>query len=130
MTTRALPIAVLFSILALLPALAPPVAAAPLPQAPGAADETPAEAEAREPPIVLYMTTWCPYCRKARKLLDEIGADYVEKDIEKDAEALREFQVKGKGSSSIPLIDFDGEILRGYQEEKIRKLAAEVAARS
>ena len=100
----------------------------PVPPA-GAADDTAPGAEAQEAPIVLYMTSWCPYCRKARNLLDEIDADYVEKDIEKDPEARREFERKGKGGSGIPLIDFDGEILRGFHEEKIRKMAAEVAAK-
>lgn len=93
------------------------------------ADEMPAEvADVEPPPITVYMTSWCPYCRKAQKLLDEIGADYVSKDIEKDPEALREFQRKGSGGSGVPLIDFDGKTLRGFNADKIRKLANEVAA--
>lgn len=103
--------------------------AAPAPLA-GAVDDTAPEVEAQEPPIVLYMTSWCPYCRKARNLLDEIDADYVEKDIENDPQARREFERKGKGGSGIPLIDFDGKVLRGFHAEKIRKMAAEVATKT
>lgn len=75
-----------------------------------------------EPKIILYQTSWCGYCRKARKLLDELGAEYVAKDIEKDEEAHLEYSAKGKGYKGIPLIDFDGEIVQGYNEHYIRKL--------
>lgn len=78
-----------------------------------------------EPKIVMYATVWCPYCRKARKLLDELGVEWVEKDIEKDREAARELMRKA-GRSGVPVIDFDGLVVRGYNAEKIRELAAEI----
>lgn len=93
-----------------------------------AADDDAAEAD-EEPEVILYVTEWCPYCRKAQKLLDELEVDYLAKDIEKDAKALAEFRAKGKGGGGIPLLDFEGTVIRGYQEKEIRKLAAEQAAR-
>ena len=77
------------------------------------------------PKIVMYATSWCPYCRRARKLLNSLDVEWVEKDIEKDREAAREFAAKGRGSG-VPLIDFDGTLLRGFDADKIRRLAAEV----
>lgn len=82
-----------------------------------------AEAKAEQEPIVLYMTSWCGYCRKARKLLDDLDADFVEKNIEKDREAALEFQKKAGRGSGIPVIDFDGTIVRGYNAKLIKELA-------
>ncbi len=86
-----------------------------------------AEARAGEKPkITLYMTSWCGYCRKARKLLTKLDADFVAKDIEKNRKAATEFRRKNGGRSGVPLIDFDGELVRGYNEKQIRKLVAEL----
>lgn len=82
-----------------------------------------------EPRIVMYATTWCPYCRKARKLLNELDIEWVEKDIERDREAAREFAKKVGRGSGVPVIDFDGTLLRGYNPDKIRRLAEEVRKR-
>ncbi len=103
----------------------------------GAAPEAPegeaagsAQAESEKPKITLYMTTWCGYCRKANKLLTELDADFAAKDIEKDREAALEFRQKSGGQSGIPLIDFDGEVVRGYNERLIRELVAELQEES
>lgn len=34
--------------------------------------------------VILYETSWCPYCKKARELLKEMGVSLIEYDIEKD----------------------------------------------
>ncbi len=85
---------------------------------------TTAATSSREP-IVLYTTSWCGYCRKARALLTALGEDFEDKDIEKSAAARLEYTEKGNGYSGIPLIDIDGTLLRGFNETKIRRLVAE-----
>ncbi|MEE8526243.1 MAG: glutaredoxin family protein [Thermoanaerobaculia bacterium] len=82
------------------------------------------------PEIILYQTSWCGYCRKARQLLEDLDAVYVAKDIERDREAAREYQDKGRGYSGIPLIDFDGQLLRGYDEGAIRRMVREQKERA
>ncbi|NLU81974.1 mycoredoxin [Rhodococcus sp. HNM0569] len=34
--------------------------------------------------MIMYSTTWCGYCRRLKKQLDENGIGYVEIDIEQD----------------------------------------------
>jgi glutaredoxin len=79
--------------------------------------------------VILYMAEWCGWCRRARALLEEIGADYEEVDVERSAEGRREFEKKSRGRGSIPLLDVDGTIVRGYDEARIRKLVAELEER-
>ncbi len=105
------------------------VPAAPAAAAPAADEQAGAEqagADGDEPRITLYMTSWCGYCRKARKLLKELDADFVAKDVEKSREAAREFASKSGGRGGVPLIDFDGRIVRGYNDRLIRKLVREL----
>ncbi len=78
-----------------------------------------------EPRIVLYETSWCGYCRKAQELLKQLDADFEVKDIERDRQAAAEFRRKSGGRAGVPLIDIGGEIVRGYDERRIRKLVAE-----
>ena len=82
----------------------------------------------KKPDIILYQTSWCGYCRRARTLLTELGANFEAKDIQKDPSAAREYQQKGKGYGGVPLIDFSGEIVRGYSEQAIREHVRRIAA--
>ena len=82
-----------------------------------------------EPKITLYMTSWCGYCRKASKLLKELDADFVSKDVEKNRKAAAEFRRKNGGRGGVPLIDIDGELVRGYNAKMIRELVAELQAK-
>ena len=88
-------------------------------------------AEAGEAPeIVLYQTSWCGYCRKAGKLLKDLDAEYVVKDIEKNQAAAREYREKGRGYRGIPLIAYDDQVLKGYDERGIRAMVKDQKKRS
>lgn len=91
------------------------------------ADDAGSQASAAErSDVILYMTDWCGWCRKTRALLNEIGADFEEVDIEKSEAGRKEFEAKSGGQGGIPLIDIDGTIIRGYDEARIRRLVAEL----
>lgn len=70
--------------------------------------------------VILYVTSWCPYCNKARDLLRSLGVTIVEHDIEREPEKRFEMTAKS-GSRGVPVLDVEGIILRGYSEEAIRQ---------
>ena len=41
-------------------------------------------------PVIIYSTTWCAYCKLLKQYLDNKGVEWVEKDIERDADAYHE----------------------------------------
>ena len=88
--------------------------------------DRPAAELAPQPPVVMYSTSWCGYCRKARQLLDELQVTYVEKDIEKSAEAKREHAAIARGSG-VPVLDIGGTVIRGYSAQAIRKAVADLS---
>src|SRR5436305_3591454 len=99
------------------------VTPAPEPAAPPVPSAAPA---ARTHRIVLYEASWCGHCRQVRQLLRQLGAPFVGKDVERSESAFREFWRKGKGSRAVPLLDVGGTMVRGYHEEEIRRLVADL----
>jgi glutaredoxin len=71
--------------------------------------------------VIMYMTSWCPYCSKARKYLHSLGVNLIEYDIEKDRRRGEEMLSKSGGSRGVPLIDIEGIIIRGYNSDAIKK---------
>ena len=69
---------------------------------------------------VMYMTSWCPYCSKARKYLRSMDVNLIEYDIEKDRSKREEMLSKSGGSRGVPLIDIEGIIIRGFNTDAIR----------
>ena len=62
--------------------------------------------------IVVYSTTWCPDCKRAKKFFGEQRVPYVNIDIETDAEAMAYVERVNHGKRSVPTIIFpDGDIL-------------------
>jgi glutaredoxin len=79
---------------------------------------TTAAAQNAEPqpsqPVVMYATSWCPYCAKARAYFQRTGTAYTEHDIEKSSEARAEF--KRLGGRGVPLILVGNEKVAGFSE--------------
>lgn len=88
--------------------------------APPGADAAEPRASSEEPQVVLYMTSWCGYCRRTSQLLKALGVDYIAKDIEKDPAAAEAYR-KG-GYRGIPIIDIGGNIVQGFKPTLIHNL--------
>jgi thioredoxin reductase (NADPH) len=62
--------------------------------------------------IVVYSTTWCPDCKRAKKFFGEQRIPYINIDIEEDGPALELVQEINGGKRVVPTIIFpDGDIL-------------------
>jgi glutaredoxin len=71
--------------------------------------------------VVVYTTKWCGWCRKTLAWLDQRGVDYVNKDIESD-DRYRSELVEKTGRTSIPVVEIDGELIRGYDPGRMAQL--------
>jgi glutaredoxin-like YruB-family protein len=73
----------------------------------------------RDIKVVMYMTSWCPYCKKAKDYINSQGVSLIEYDIERDRNAEDEMVKKTGGSHGVPVVDVEGIIIRGYSAEAI-----------
>jgi len=67
--------------------------------------------------VEIYTTDYCPYCKKAKALLDKKGIEYEEIDISHDEPTMRAklAQMTG-GRSSVPQIFINGESIGGSDD--------------
>lgn len=73
--------------------------------------------------VVLFATSWCGYCAKARDLLKTAGVPFVEHDIETSVEGKQQYDAIG--GQGVPILLINGEIVRGYNPNLIVKLIQE-----
>jgi glutaredoxin-like YruB-family protein len=71
--------------------------------------------------VIVYTTSWCPWCRKTTAWLDERGIEYENRDIEKNP-AWREELLDKSGGTSIPVVEIDGEVIRGFSPARMGEL--------
>ena len=66
--------------------------------------------------VELYTTMFCPYCARARALLERKGIAYTEIDIIDEPERRGEMVRRAGGRSTVPQIFIDGEHIGGSDE--------------
>ncbi len=66
--------------------------------------------------VEIYTKGWCPYCRMAKRLLEEKGQEFVEFDVELEAEKYREMLDRSEGKWTVPEVFINGNLIGGYDE--------------
>jgi glutaredoxin 3 len=81
--------------------------------------------------VLIYTTTWCGYCVRAKALLDSREIDYDEVNLDDDPQ-FRQKLLDLTGGWTVPQILVDGRPIGGYTElwrlDKSGRLAEEFAA--
>ena len=71
--------------------------------------------------IIIYTTPTCVYCKMTKAFFKENNVVYEEKDVSVDA-AARDEMVAKSNQMGVPVIDIDGELIVGFDKERISKL--------
>jgi mycoredoxin len=62
--------------------------------------------------ILMYTTSWCGDCRRAKRVFGDLGIPYTEVNIDDEPQAAEQVKQLNKGMRSVPTIVFaDGTIL-------------------
>jgi len=78
--------------------------------------------------VVVYTTSWCPHCARAKAFMDSAGIHYTERDIEAsevDASNLERINPR----LSVPTFDVEGEVLTGFSPQGLVDAIDRVARR-
>jgi glutaredoxin 3 len=71
--------------------------------------------------VIVYSTPTCPYCKMAKEFLKENKIDFENIDVSTDTENAQEM-IRKSGQMGVPVLDIDGEIVVGFDREKISEL--------
>jgi len=74
----------------------------------------------KKPHIKVYSTPMCPYCYTLKEFLKENGFEFEDIDVSKDKKSLDEM-IEKSGQMGVPVIEIDGEVIMGFDKEKICK---------
>ena len=65
--------------------------------------------------IKIYTTNFCPFCVRAKRLLEEKGAHFEEINLEDKPDELKSLKDR-TGLRTVPQIFIDGQLIGGYSE--------------
>lgn len=68
--------------------------------------------------VTVYSTTWCGFCKQAKKYFDSIGVKYDDVNVEQNYEAAEEM-VKKSGQMGVPVIEIGNDVIIGFDKPKI-----------
>lgn len=71
--------------------------------------------------VKVFITPACPYCYTLKEFLKENKIEFIEVDVSQDEKA-REELIKKSGKMEVPVLEVDGQIVAGFDKEKIVKL--------
>ena len=83
-----------------------------------------AVSRARQPQVILYSADWCGYCKLAKKHLNGQGIRYDERNV--DIPSVAQELQKKTGRGGIPVLDVEGQILRGYKQASYDRLLSKL----
>jgi len=80
--------------------------------------------------VEIYSTLFCPYCSRAKSLLERKGVAFINIDVIEDSSKRDEMVERAHGRTSVPQIFIDGEHIGGcddlYALDRAGKLDAKL----
>ncbi|MDK2919649.1 MAG: hypothetical protein PWQ37_2382 [Candidatus Petromonas sp.] len=70
--------------------------------------------------VIVYSSDSCIYCKDAKSYLESKGIDFKEKNVSTDMIARKE--LISQGFMGVPVIIIDGEIIQGFDKDRIDEL--------
>ncbi|MFP4136304.1 MAG: glutaredoxin family protein [Candidatus Acetothermia bacterium] len=71
--------------------------------------------------VTIYTTPSCPYCNAAKDWMDENNVTYTDYDVSQNRQKAKEM-IEKSGQRGTPVIDIDGNIVVGFNKEKLQSL--------
>ncbi len=69
--------------------------------------------------VKVYSTLTCPWCIRAKQFLKENNIEFQNVDVSGDQSAADDLMAK-TGQMGVPVLDIDGEMIIGFDKEKIK----------
>ena len=66
--------------------------------------------------VEIYTTDYCPYCLRAKTLLEQKGVDYVEIRVDREPMKFKEMIKRSNGQRSVPQIFINDKGIGGFDD--------------
>ena len=70
--------------------------------------------------VVLFSTSTCPWCKRAKRYLKESGVRVNEGNIERDPKAAQDL-VKKTGQMGVPVVKIGSKWIAGFDQPRIER---------
>jgi glutaredoxin 3 len=70
--------------------------------------------------VIVYSTSRCPFCVRVKQFLKDNSVSFEDFDVSADQSKLEEM-VKKSGQMGVPVVDIEGEIIVGFDKDRISR---------
>jgi glutaredoxin len=70
--------------------------------------------------VIMYSTSWCAYCKKAKRYFKRKGIPFTEYNIENNMTAKRQY--KKMGATGVPVILVGNKRMNGFSEKGFERI--------
>lgn len=70
--------------------------------------------------VTIYSTPTCPFCIRTKQFLKDNNIAFEDIDVSANP-AKAEEMIEKTGQMGVPVLDIDGEIVMGFDKEKIKE---------
>ena len=78
-------------------------------------------------PVTMYSTQWCGYCKRLKKMMQEVGIDFAEVDIERVPGTAEIVEKVNNGNRTVPTLVFiDGTAMTNPSLAKVQEKLASI----
>jgi glutaredoxin-like YruB-family protein len=71
--------------------------------------------------VKIYSTPTCPWCIRTKQFLKDNNINFEDVDVSSNQQAAEEM-IKKTGQMGVPVLDIEGEIIVGFDKEKIKQV--------
>lgn len=71
--------------------------------------------------VTVYSTPTCPFCIRTKQFLKDNNIVFSDIDVASDPAKAQEM-IKKSGQMGVPVIDIDGQLVVGFDKDKIKEL--------
>ena len=69
--------------------------------------------------VIVYSTTWCPWCKLAKDFLREKKIKFEDVNVQESPDRADEM-IRKSGQTGVPVIDANGTIIVGFNKEALK----------
>ncbi|WP_163551464.1 mycoredoxin [Candidatus Frankia alpina] len=78
--------------------------------------------------LTIYTTSWCGYCVRLKRQLDQAGLEYTTVDIENDPTAEQLVRDANNGNATVPTVPFpDGTVMTNSNVRQVTEKVTSAA---